>query len=77
MKVLSDTIPYITILIVGVADSINDLIGSHPSLERCLKQIKLGRMLPQELQQIIEKGLEKLELTIDEEVKNDIIEFYK
>jgi len=34
-------------------------------------------MLPQELQQIIEKGLEKLELTIDEEVKNDIIEFYK
>jgi len=39
MKVLSDTIPYITILIVGVADSINDLIGSHPSLERCLKQI--------------------------------------
>lgn len=75
IKVLSDTIPYITILIVGVADSINDLIGSHPSLERCLKQIKLGRMLPQELQQIIEKGLEKLELTIDEEVKNDIIEF--
>lgn len=42
-----------------------------------LKTNKLGRMLPQELQQIIEKGLEKLELTIDEEVKNDIIEFYK
>lgn len=75
IKVLSDTIPYITILIVGVADNINDLIGSHASLERCLKQIKLGRMLPQELQQIIEKGLKKIELTIDEEVKKDIIEF--
>jgi len=75
IKVLSDTIPYITILIVGVADSINDLIGNHASLERCLKQIKLGRMLPQELEQIIEKGLNNLELTIDKTVKTDIIEF--
>ena len=75
IKVLSDTIPYITILIVGVADSINDLIGNHASVGRCLKQIKLPRMLPQELEQIIEKGLNNLEITIDEKVKSDIIEF--
>jgi Cdc6-like AAA superfamily ATPase len=75
IKALSDYIPYITILIVGVADNINDLIGSHASLQRCLKQIKLGRMSPEELQQIIEKGLSRIELTIEEEVKDDIIKF--
>src|ERR1035441_4741115 len=39
IKALSDNAPCVTILIVGIADSINHLIGEHRSIERCLKQI--------------------------------------
>ncbi|RST27416.1 nSTAND1 domain-containing NTPase [Chryseobacterium lacus] len=75
IKAFSDNNINTTIVIVGIADDIVDLIGSHPSLERCLKQIKMPRMSDKESEEIIIKGLSKLELTISESIKNKIIEF--
>lgn len=75
IKTLSDTTPQITILIVGIGDSVIDLIGEHPSLERCIKQIMLPRMSLDELSQIIEKGLEKLSMRITENVREKIVGF--
>lgn len=73
IKSLSDNASNITILIVGIADSVIDLIGEHPSLERCLKQIKMPRMSNEELNSIIDKGLELLEMTIAENVSRKIV----
>ena len=75
IKALSDNCPNITLLIVGIAENVIELIGSHPSLERCLKQIKMQRMSNQELGQIIDNGLFKLNMKIDGSVRNKIISY--
>jgi Cdc6-like AAA superfamily ATPase len=75
IKALSDSAPNITVLVVGIADTVDELIGSHGSLERCLRQIKLPKMSNEELTNIIDKGLQSLEMTIDSAVKGDIVKF--
>lgn len=75
IKALSDNVPNVTILLVGIADNVVDLLGDHPSLERCLLQIQMPRMSDNELGEIIDNGLKKLELIIDDNVKNKIIEY--
>jgi energy-coupling factor transporter ATP-binding protein EcfA2 len=73
IKELSDNPFNVTIMLVGIADSIEELVESHRSLERCLKQVYLPKMSKMELADIINKGLEYLEMTIDEDVKSNII----
>lgn len=75
IKSLSDNNTNSTVVLVGIADSIESLIGNHQSLERCLKQIKMPRMKSDESEEIINKGFEKLQLKIDKTVKDKIIEF--
>jgi len=75
IKSLSDNNTNSTIVLVGIADSIESLIGNHQSLERCLKQIKMPRMKNEESEEIINKGIQKLELKIDKTVRDKIIEF--
>ena len=57
IKSLSDRGAASTVVLVGVAENINDLIHSHASIERCLRQIPLQRMSEAELKEIIEIGL--------------------
>lgn len=73
LKTFSDRIPEITLIFVGVARSVHDLIGEHQSIERNLKQVHVPRMSLSELAEIIEKGLKLLKMSIDETVKNKII----
>ena len=75
IKSLSDNNTNTTIVLVGIADSIESLIGNHQSLERCLKQIKMPRMKNEESEEIINKGIQKLQLKIDKTVRDKIIEF--
>ncbi|UOQ75934.1 ATP-binding protein [Hymenobacter sp. 5516J-16] len=75
IKALSDNVPNVTILIVGIADSVGALLGEHPSLERCLMQIQMPRMSDEELKEIIDNGLKKLELEIIDNVRDKIIEY--
>lgn len=44
IKALSDYGVNVTIVLVGVADNINDLMGEHASLGRCVEQIPMPRM---------------------------------
>lgn len=67
IKATSDTLPLVTIVIVGVAGTVNELIGEHPSIERNMSQIKLPRMTGAELREIVEKGLEILEMSIKDD----------
>jgi hypothetical protein len=74
IKALSDNCPYVTLVIVGIADSVSDLVGVHPSVERCIKQVRLPRMSDDELGKIIDGGLIKLDMKIDPEIRQSIIE---
>lgn len=73
MKQLSDAGSYLTIFAVGIADSSKSLIGSHPSLQRCLKEIGLGRMSKEELKGIIDVGQDRLGISFSNEVSKIIV----
>jgi AAA+ superfamily predicted ATPase len=61
--------------LVGIANDVDKLIGSHQSLERCLKQIRMPRMSDVESLEIIDQGLAKLEIKISNVLRSKIIEF--
>ena len=65
VKMLSDFSVPATLILVGVADSVTDLLQDHRSVERALIQVLLPRMPESELKQIIERGLARLEMEID------------
>ncbi len=67
IKSLSDNSVKATIVLVGVADAVSDLIKEHQSVERALVQIRMQRMSTEELREIINKGLGRLGMTIDED----------
>lgn len=73
IKTLSDHAIDVTLLLVGVADSVDTLISEHRSIERALVQVRMPRMSPPELQQIIDKGLAVAEMTIEPEAKAKIV----
>ena len=64
LKALSDQDVDATIVIVGVADNISELVAEHASIERNLSQIHMPRMSEAELREIISTGLRKCDLAI-------------
>jgi Cdc6-like AAA superfamily ATPase len=72
IKTLSDHSVEVTIVLVGVADSVDELIGEHPSVERAIRQVPMPRMSQQELFEIVDKGLNELALTIEPAARDRI-----
>ncbi len=68
IKQLSDSDSKLKILIVGIAESSSELTEGHPSVQRCLKEIKLSRMKYEELTHIIKYGANMLNLIFEKEV---------
>lgn len=72
IKSLSDHAVPSTLVLVGVADSVDELIGDHQSVERALVQVPMPRMKVEELREIIDKGLAELKMTASQSVKDRI-----
>src|SRR5829696_8252667 len=72
VKTLSDHSIDTTLILVGVADSVDGLIAEHRSIERALVQIRMPRMSKDELFEIIDKGLEDVGMTTDVEARQQI-----
>ncbi len=72
IKTLSDHSVGATLVLVGVADSVYELIQEHESIERALVQIPMPRMSEGELHEIMLKGLERLSMDIDGEALSHI-----
>lgn len=64
IKSLSDNAVHATVILVGVADSVSELIAEHQSVERALVQIQMPRMSGDEIAQIIQTGAEHLGMTV-------------
>lgn len=73
IKTLSDHAIQTTLLLVGVADSVEVLIAEHQSVERALVQIRMPRMSKPELSEIINKGLNTASMGITDDVRNKIV----
>src|SRR6266446_4941125 len=69
IKNLSDHSLDTTIILVGVADSVDSLIAEHASVERALVQIPMPRMSKGELFEIINTGLKRVGMTIADDAK--------
>jgi Cdc6-like AAA superfamily ATPase len=66
IKSLSDHAVRATVVLVGVADSVEQLIEEHQSVERALVQIRMPRMSNAEIEQIIDTCLKVLHMGISE-----------
>ena len=72
VKTLSDFDVDTTLILVGVADDVDDLITEHESINRCLVQIHLPRMTVEELEAIINFGIETVGMQISREAISQI-----
>lgn len=59
IKELYDFAIHTTIILVGVAENISELIEDHASINRAIVDVPLGRMSENELQEIIEQRLQQ------------------
>lgn len=73
IKALSDEATNATIIIVGVADSVNQLFENHASIDRCCEEVPMPRMSTTELGEIIDKRLKQLDMSIDSDARMKII----
>lgn len=73
IKHFSNNPQNLTILIVGVGDTLIDLFAGHESIARCCTQIRMQRMSPRELEDILQERLPKLSMTIETKVQDAII----
>ena len=74
IKALSDHAVPATIVVVGVADTVSDLIAEHESIDRSLIQIPMPRMEPSELGELLDKGMRKLGMRLELKARQKIID---
>jgi Cdc6-like AAA superfamily ATPase len=74
IKHFSDYPKNITIVIVGVGFSIEELFGAHPSIQRCCRQISLPRMSKPELSEILTDRYPQLGLSCDSAMTERLID---
>ena len=72
IKNLSDHAVQVTVVLVGVADTVGELIREHQSVERALVQIRMPRMSVQEIEEIVSNGLKNLGMKIDPDAMSRI-----
>jgi Cdc6-like AAA superfamily ATPase len=75
IKALSDYSVNVTMLIIGVADSVDELIREHQSIERALIQIPMPRMSDDEIRGIIDSGLKRLTMGIDDTAREELVRY--
>ena len=72
IKLFSDTDVQSTLLLVGVAESISELIAEHQSIARNIAQIIVEPMTVDELGEIIQNGFKRAELDYEEGIGDRI-----
>ncbi|MFZ4208665.1 AAA family ATPase [Streptomyces griseoincarnatus] len=74
IKMLSDERVNATLVVVGVADDVEDLVAEHRSIERNLLQIPMPRLQAGELTGILKEGFEAADLNYDPAIAKDIVD---
>jgi hypothetical protein len=72
VKNISDAQLKPTLVLIGVGESIKDLIGEHPSISRNLVQVELKKLSDQEIREVIAKGFSKLNISASEDILDQV-----
>jgi Cdc6-like AAA superfamily ATPase len=75
IKIMSDAAAPVTLLLIGVADDVQELFGKHPSLQRTLVTVPMPLMTKREIDGIIASGEQKSGLSFEPAVRQAIVEF--
>jgi len=73
LKNLSDHLVPVTVILIGVADAVDQLISEHKSIERSIVQVPMPRMSSDELREVVENGISNATMTISDEAKHEIV----
>lgn len=63
LKTLSDEVIPATVILVGVADNVDELVREHASVERAIVQVRMPRMSESELADIVVNGLKAVDMS--------------
>jgi len=72
IKTLSDHLVDTTLILVGVADSVNELIAEHISVERSLVQVQMPRMSINESYELLNKRFLLIKIEVQELIRERI-----
>ncbi|MEA2818756.1 MAG: hypothetical protein QOJ86_760 [Bradyrhizobium sp.] len=73
IKGLSDSGVNATVIVVGVADDVNELIAGHESISRCCEEVLMPRMGQHELREVIDSRIARLGMHIEMPAKWKIV----
>jgi energy-coupling factor transporter ATP-binding protein EcfA2 len=73
VKTLSDHAVDATLMLVGVASSVEHLLGEHESIVRCVTQVPMPRMSAPELAKILDTGFSLAGMTAESAAKQSIV----
>jgi hypothetical protein len=77
IKGLSDGGVNATVVVVGMADNVTQLIAGHESISRCCEEVLMPRMNQEELRDVIETRVARLGMDIEGNAKWKIINLSK
>jgi GTPase SAR1 family protein len=73
IKSLSDYGVNVTVILVGVGDNINELLGQHESIGRCIEQVPMPRMNVPERREILNKIIPRLGMKLHDDAMWKIV----
>ncbi|WP_225205936.1 nSTAND1 domain-containing NTPase [Novosphingobium huizhouense] len=77
IKALSDEGAKATVVVVGISDSVADLIDGHQSITRCTEEILMPRMDKEEMRDVVEGRIRRLGMEIEGNAKWKVINLTK
>lgn len=73
IKILADRSVPVTIVLVGVAGAVSELLGEHESIQRSLVQIEMPPMNEEEIRDLITRGMTAADLRADESFTHSVV----
>ncbi|WP_181814661.1 ATP-binding protein [Sphingomonas aracearum] len=73
LKLLSDAQLPVSVLIVGIADTLDELLQCHPSLRRHMAPIPIGRIADEDIAAIIDDGAGRASVVFDAASRAEIV----
>jgi Cdc6-like AAA superfamily ATPase len=77
IKAVSDASLGATIVIVGISDTVENLIEGHASISRCTEEVLMPRMNNDEMQSLLQSRVDKLAMKLSGDAKWKIINLCK
>lgn len=77
IKAVSDDGLNVTIILVGISDTVENLVEGHGSLTRCSEEVLMPRMSSHEMQVLLESRMSRLGMKIEGDAKWKVVNLSK